>query len=241
MPSEDMPDRSRWVFGALALGTTAAFGWKVRSHGIQAMGLLVAHLVAAFWITWTFEPAAGFVVERSAWVCASLLFLGMSGAMTHRLLLGETSVAFFLLVFGLLGARGCMVLRENFIWSQELSLILLAWLAFLGGSMATREKKHIIVDALSKLVPPSLGPWARALGMLVTTVFCGYIAALAFFHVFGDLGDFTSGERRPSTGIPAWTITLSMVVAFGLMTVRFGAQTLEAILHPTVPERGTDH
>jgi TRAP-type C4-dicarboxylate transport system permease small subunit len=241
VPSEELPERSRWAFVAIAVGATGIFGWKLRSAGTASMGLLMAYLVATLWVTLTFEPDPGYVIERSAWVCASLLFFGIGGAMAHRLSLGELSVALFLGAFGVLGAWGCMLLRENFIWSQELSLILLAWLAFLGGSMATREKKHIIVDALSKLVPASLSPWARVLGLLVTTAFCGYIAALAFFHVFGDLGDFTSGERRPSTGIPAWTITLSMVVAFGLMTLRFGAETIDAFLKPSLPERRLDH
>ena len=55
------------------------------------------------------------------------------------------------------------------------------------------------------------------------------------------MGDYNSGELRPSTRMPAWTIILSAVVAFGLMTVRFGAQTCAAFRNPQVPERELGH
>ncbi|MEZ4466280.1 MAG: TRAP transporter small permease [bacterium] len=119
--------------------------------------------------------------------------------------------------------------------------MLLAWMAFLGGSMATRMEKHIQVDALSRVIPKALRPWARAIGLLITTLFCGYMAILAYEHVFGAQGDFGSGEIRPATRIPAWTILLAAVVSFMLMTLRFLGKTIDAFLHPQVPEQKVSH
>ena len=142
---------------------------------------------------------------------------------------------------GALGVYGAQQVRQDYIWSQELSLILLSWMAFMGGSMATRLQKHITVDALSKLVPTGLKPHVRALSLVVTTLFCLYITILAFEHVFGEFGDFNSGETRPSTGLPAWMITFPVLLAFSMMTLRFGGFAVDGILRPKAPEERSIH
>ena len=139
------------------------------------------------------------------------------------------------------GCYACETLPEGYGWSQELSLILLAWVAFLGGSMATRAGRHIQVDALSRAVPRKYQPWTRAIGLLLTTVFCAYLTWLAYHHVFGPLGDYSSGEIRPATRLPAWIIILSALVSFGLMTVRFGAYTADAFANPKATEQELVH
>ncbi|MCB1566462.1 MAG: TRAP transporter small permease subunit, partial [Xanthomonadales bacterium] len=40
------------------------------------------------------------------------------------------------------------------IWSEPVSRLLVLWLALLGGLAATREGKHIAIDALPRLLPP---------------------------------------------------------------------------------------
>lgn len=113
---------------------------------------------------------------------------------------------------------------------------MLAWVAFIGGSMATRQRRHILVDALGRLIPTRVSPWARALGLAVTTVFCGYLTLLAYNQIFGPRGDLVMREVRPSTGLPGWSITASMLVGFGMMSIRFAAYTLDALLRPRPPE-----
>jgi TRAP-type C4-dicarboxylate transport system permease small subunit len=74
-----------------------------------------------------------------------------------------------------------------------------------------------------------------------TVVFCVYISALAIEHVFGEFGDFHSGETRPSTGLPSWTITLPVLIAFVLMTLRFGSAAVDAMSNPSKPASGGGH
>ena len=172
-------------------------------------------------------------------VCVGLVIAGAGATLVDALRRGAHGQAVLLGVMGAGGTWAALQVRQDYIWSQELSLILLSWMAFLGGSMATRLQKHISVDALSKLIPSSLAPWARAIGLLVTTGFCVYVSALSFEHVFDpEFGDFYSGEIRPSTGMPSWTITLPVLLAFALMTLRFGAATVDAFRNPRVVERG---
>ena len=47
----------------------------------------------------------------------------------------------------------CVVIEaapNGFGWSQTLAMVLLLWVSLLGSSMATREGRHIAVDAVKK-------------------------------------------------------------------------------------------
>ena len=135
-------------------------------------------------------------------------------------------------------AWASLSLPQGYIWSQELSLILLAWVAFLGASMATFQNKHIQISALAGLIPRNLKPYVRPLGLIITSLFCAYITTSLSMSVFGDKGSFMSGEVRPATGIPAWVILFSGVVSFGLITVRSFAYGIWGVLHPSTDRRG---
>jgi len=197
-------------------------------YGLVAVGLAYALV--------TFVRTAS-----SQTVCMTLLLLGCLGWFVDGVRRRARLDAALAVIMGGLGAYVCQFLPQDYIWSQEISLILLAWVAFIGGSMATRAGRHIQVDALSRLLPKKLRPWNRAIGLLVTCVFTAYLTYLAYNHVFGPMGDYHSGELRPATRMPAWTIILSAVVAFGLMTVRFGAQTYHAFRNPQMPEGKLGH
>jgi TRAP-type C4-dicarboxylate transport system permease small subunit len=177
----------------------------------------------------------------SRWVCTGLLVAGCGGWLVVALRRGRTFDAILAIGLAIAGYFACATLPDGYGWSQELSLILLAWVAFLGGSMATRAGRHIQVDALSRVIPRRYQPYSRAIGLLLTTIFCTYLTWLAYHHVFGPLGDYSSGEIRPATGLPAWIIILSALVSFGLMTIRFGAYTVDAFANPKAQEQELVH
>ena len=220
-------------------------GWAAYLAGRRRKGQAASLGIGLAWGAITLVGAWGFVqlVERlsSGWICGGLLILGCLAYAAYAL--RKRDVIGVVLSAIIAGAGGwlCTHLPPQYIWSQELSLMLLAWMAFLGGSMATRMDKHIQVDALSRLIPKALRPWTRALGLLITTTFCAYMTFLAYEHVFGAQGDYSSGELRPATRIPAWTILLAAVVAFFLMTLRFLGRTIDAFLRPQVPEQKVSH
>lgn len=174
-------------------------------------------------------------------VCTTLLLMGCVAWFINGVRRKARLDATLAVITGGLGAYVCQFLPQDYIWSQELSLILLAWVAFIGGSMATRAGRHIQVDALSRVLPKKLQPWSRAMGLTITCLFTAYLTYLAYEHVFGPMGDYNSGELRPATRMPAWTIILSAVVAFGLMTIRFGAKAYDAFRNPKTAERELVH
>ncbi len=177
----------------------------------------------------------------SDWVCGVLLVAGCLGVAYDAHRRADRLGMGLALVVSAGGAWACTLLPQDYIWSRELSLMLLAWLAFIGGSMATRTDKHIAVDALARVAPARLRPWTRALGFLATTIFCAYFLTLSTVEVFGAKGSFYNVERLPATQLPSWTVLLSMVVAFSLITARFGARTVDAFQNPRIPEREIGH
>ncbi|MEE2756698.1 MAG: TRAP transporter small permease [Myxococcota bacterium] len=177
----------------------------------------------------------------SRWICTGLVVLGCALWFKSSLRTRRVFDSILSLVLMGLGCWACTTLRPGYNWAQELSLILLAWMAFLGGSMATRAGRHIQVDALSKVVPTRFRPWTRAIGLSLATAFCAYLTYLAYIHVFGSTGDFYGGEIRPATRLPAWVIILSAVVSFGLMTLRFGAMTVDAFVNRRLPSEELVH
>lgn len=234
-----------WVSPAVLLLVTFFAGWAVYVAGRRREELDRKTSVGIAW-------GAGFVLIAysfvqlllrvpSKWVCASILLAGCAWWIFDSARNKHWFNAALAAAIGVLGFLVCRTLPQNYIWSQELSLILLAWMAFVGGSMATRSVKHIQVDALGRVVPKALRPWTRALGMAFAAVFAGYVTALAYEHVFGVKGDYNSGETRPATGMPGWVIIFSVVVSFGVTTLRFAGQAIEATLNPRVPEQELSH
>jgi C4-dicarboxylate transporter DctQ subunit len=118
-----------------------------------------------------------------------------------------------------------VVLRYVFLapinWAEELTLYLMVWIVFVGGSVAVRTRGHIAIDLLPLLLSPAN---RRRLAIGVA------LAALAFFSVFcwysGQhvLRVRSIGQTTPVMGAPMWLAYLAMPVGsllMGLRTVQF--------------------
>ena len=69
----------------------------------------------------------------------------------------ETAVLVTLFSSMMLLAVGQIVLREvfntGFVWADELIKLMVLWLAMVGSVAATRDNRHIRIDALSHVFP----------------------------------------------------------------------------------------
>ncbi len=206
------------------------FGWAVYAslHRGEEGNLRRALVNGALWSIGGLLGSLFVYQVPSRFVC-SILALFIGGLITMRAAGIERVIN---VVLTLLVIRGCLSLPQDYIWSQELSLILLAWVAFLGASMATYKNKHIQISALSGLIPAKAQPYIRPIGLIATAMFSAYISLSLISSVFGDKGSFSSGESRPATGIPAWVILFSGVVSFSLITLRSFAYGLWSLRDP---------
>ena len=58
----------------------------------------------------------------------------------------------------------------------KLSLILMIWIAFLGASLATRDDRHLTIDAADRALSPAGSARLYRISMAIATVFCWKLA-----------------------------------------------------------------
>lgn len=107
------------------------------------------------------------------------------------------------------------LLDDPLAWTNELAVLGLVWLTFLGASAVFKERGHIAVDAISFLLP---APARRALGLaLVVTM--GVSIAIVGWHMLTLLPlqhrKMISGLDLPRSwhGIPVVWMSASMTLS----------------------------
>jgi tripartite ATP-independent transporter DctM subunit len=90
------------------------------------------------------------------------------------------------------------------------------WLAFLGGLLATRERRHLTLSTAEAIGHAKARDAARLFASSVAAAVC---AVLSYSAVGVVLADRAQGDRL-AIGIPAWTSECVMPVALALISVR---------------------
>ncbi len=127
-----------------------------------------------------------------------------------------------------IGARLLLDLGWN--WVEESSRLLVLWIALLGALAATRERRHIAIDLLPRLLPP-LG---RRIAWILAQLFAAAVSALM---AWGSV-DFVLLERDGGAtafgSLPVWVSLLILPAGFALIAVRM---LVAACLPPPVDDR----
>jgi TRAP-type C4-dicarboxylate transport system permease small subunit len=148
----------------------------------------------------------------------------------HRVEDGLLAVALTLLV--LLSAAQ-IVMREVFstgwVWGEPASRTLVLWLAMLGALAATRERKHIAIDAL----PRMLRPRPRRISWAITQVFAAVVCAALAWYCWQMLQMEREAPALLFGPVPTWAGMAILPFAFAMMAVRFA---LSAAAAPPPPD-----
>ena len=121
-------------------------------------------------------------------------------------------------------------------WGDPLVRNLVLWVGFIGAALATKEGKHISLDALSRWMPPLGKDLMEFLIRLFSFVICGLLtfAALKFIKNEARMGNVAFLR------IPAWIPEIILPIIFGLMTLRFGLRSFRNL--STIIKKGKrDH
>jgi TRAP-type C4-dicarboxylate transport system permease small subunit len=97
--------------------------------------------------------------------------------------------------------------------------------SFFGAMLATQRRKHINIDALSKILPAGTRRWVSAGINLASIGVCFVLASAGW-----DLVQI--GKRYPKELLPwaeEWTFQLMFPIGFGLLAMHFGIRLLEGI------------
>jgi TRAP-type C4-dicarboxylate transport system permease small subunit len=141
-----------------------------------------------------------------------------------------------LLLGGLIALSSLQILLRNlfsigFTWTDGLIRLIVLWLALVGALAASREGRHITMNALTRWLPPRLATIAAICADLVAMLVSGSLAwfAWAFVGDSREFGDTLLGD------VPAWWLQSPMPVLFALIAIEFARSAVRR-LFPPVPQ-----
>jgi TRAP-type C4-dicarboxylate transport system permease small subunit len=144
--------------------------------------------------------------------------------------LAENAARVILLATLVLLAVGQIILREvfetGFFRADELIKLLVLWLAMVGSIAATRDNRHIRIDALSHLLPDGAVTAIRLFVDVFAAIVCGVIAWQAWRYLQLEI-EF---EDTVLINVPAWLAHVIVPGAFALMSYQFAVAVVKGIV-----------
>lgn len=138
--------------------------------------------------------------------------------MIHRF---EDSLLVLALISMLAMALTQIVLRNffdsGFLWAESFLRILVLWVAMLGAMVATRERNHISIDLLSRILPPNIYSPLKNLATLFAVAVCATAAWYSLEYVGYEYEDETIAFAE----VPVWVCQSILPVGFAVMALRF--------------------
>ena len=134
---------------------------------------------------------------------------------TEDLLLALLLGALLALALAQIGLR--LFFGSGLEWAEPVERMGVLWLALLGALGATRERRHIAIDAIPRLLPPRLHRAAWALTQLATAAICAVLA----WTGWGMLEMEREAPTLFVAGISSWIPMIVFPAGFALMTLRF--------------------
>jgi C4-dicarboxylate transporter DctQ subunit len=126
--------------------------------------------------------------------------------------------------------------------AQKFSLGLMLWSGMLGASIATRQRRHIVLDTVKKKLDEKMGRVFSLVGGVVTFGFCALLTVLALTQFHDEYVLWRDGDGVgvfDALPIPKWLVTLALPVTFGTMALRFlGSGVRDLVWGP--PTGGVD-
>jgi TRAP-type C4-dicarboxylate transport system permease small subunit len=114
-----------------------------------------------------------------------------------------------------------VILRNFFsfsiLWGDPLLRHLVLWIGFLGASLATREDRHINIDALYRILRPTWQPRVR----FVTNLFSAFVSGFLVRAAFVFVRDEFSAQSTLFLGIPLGLFVSIILIGFIVITLRF--------------------
>jgi TRAP-type C4-dicarboxylate transport system permease small subunit len=130
----------------------------------------------------------------------------------------------------MVGLAAAQILFRNFFdmsifGADQMLRLLVLWVAFLGAIAASREGKHIHVDAIARWLPVRVKSGVVALTDLFTLVVCLLLAwqSLRFMQSARESGEMAFGS------LPVWVAELILPLGFTLIALRYGLRFMHHV------------
>lgn len=104
-----------------------------------------------------------------------------------------------------------------FFWSEEITLLLLAWFAFMGMAIGFREGLHLAMDMIDEILP---APAIKFLDKLIES--CSFLFGVYLVVQGWDFTVLMNESTLPATKLPNSALYVTMPVC-GLMICAYSA------------------
>jgi C4-dicarboxylate transporter DctQ subunit len=135
-----------------------------------------------------------------------------------------------LVVFGDFALRETV--NQGWTWAKELAAYLMVWVGFLGASLATHRRRHLVMSLSEKIFSAGIRKWTSFLACLITAATCLFLAFLGLRYV---LETRATGETSLTVGVPIWLVQAVIPLAFGLIGSRFLGTGVHIFRHGPIP------
>ncbi len=110
-------------------------------------------------------------------------------------------------------------------WAEELARYLLVWSGFMGAGIATRQRRHLKVDVLPRLLEkkPHAKAYVMRFASLISAGFSFFLVWLSYDFIANTLR--TGRVSNSMKFLPIWVVQLSIPVTLFIMACRFLGQT----------------
>ena len=123
-----------------------------------------------------------------------------------------------------LGVFWRFVLGQPLSWTEEVVLICMVWLCFLGASVVTKHNEHILIDFFVALAPQRV---AQAMKIFCLVVVTGVLVVLLWQGIL--LLEVTQDVTTIALGIPTMYMYAAIPVSAFLMLIHNTRNLLSAI------------
>jgi len=162
-------------------------------------------------------------VTRARWKPGLLARAERTGEIVENTALAGVLTAMILL------ASAQIVLRNFFgsgiAWGDEALRLMVLWVAMLGAVAASRENRHLAIDALLRVLPAGPRAWAE---ILVRAFTSAVAFSLAWFS-WQFLGDSREFGDTLLNNLPAWWFQSILPVGFFLIGYRYAIWVVRSV------------
>lgn len=124
------------------------------------------------------------------------------------------------------------LLQSPLVWSEELALLLMVWMTFLGSALMLERREHVAIDQFVEWLPPALNRLAQIVGAVVVLAFN---CALTY-------GAFVIAETARESIMPGLKISsawqyIGVLIGGGLLVLVSLEALVQALRGSTVREK----
>lgn len=117
-------------------------------------------------------------------------------------------------------------LASQLSWIDEAVRLMNIFLVFIALGRALEKGRHVGIDTLKEMLPPSIRNPLRKVIDAVGFLFSAYMTYLAYLLV---VFVFNTGQRSPTLDIPVGWLYIAPILGFGLLSLRYFLSLISAI------------